>query len=270
MRQLRRTILLQLTAGLGAVMHVAKSFAESPFFVRRSGHRVEPLCHVPNYDYHSNVRSPSFTIRSHPALPLLSPRLVEQTIQQLRLKSVSPTHAVASDGDKLVATSSEVAARANTQGKLFQFATDHVDIAHCRLSDMSMIIESNGAWILSARADQNPYDGKRGPELQLRRNRFHVLVRLLNSSRHAGENLTPLVENQHRFDQAGKQAIEQIVIDPFMVECEAPYYLYRNGISQVVVNTFDLINQLEVEFHVDWDPLIGSGKGVVPPWQIER
>jgi hypothetical protein len=94
--------------------------------------------------------------------------------------------------------------------KLAQFAEPGIAIDHCSISNVQLMIDSNGMWSLSFRADQNPrpdamtaglnspgidsFTGRQPPEkftLDLRRNTFFVQLRGLSANGAVLFELTP-------------------------------------------------------------------------------
>ncbi len=281
----RRGFVLVVTAAGTWLADYALAVADDLLSLRKARRRITPLCSVPNADYQQGARTPSILVRSLPAIPQLSPDDVQlaldivaeqtrsaaaltlptaenRTIDQILLRSDAAI-------ERRI-QSQEVLRRATTpKAKLMQLAIRDVQIAHCSLSDVALLIEPSGAWHLSLRGDQNfartdRRDG-RNDELHLKRNAFNVTMRLLRSSRSGGENLTPTVGGESGFDQSGKLAYAEIKIPEFWVQREAPQLITRTGNHAMIACHYDDIDQVEYEFFVRLDSLTGSGEGVVQP-----
>ena len=139
------------------------------------------------------------------------------------------------------------------------------------MSDIALKVEPNGFWYLSLRADQNRISKKdeqtRSDDIQIKRNAFRLNVRLLSSAHRHQENIAPEINQQLVGAQSGKIAVAHLIVPEFWVQREAPNMVSRKGFDPMIAQHFDEINEAEFEFFVLLDPLTGSGKGVVFPWQ---
>lgn len=288
----RRGFVIVVTAAGTWLADCALSLADDFLSLRKARRRVTPLCSVPSADYQHGARTPSVLIRSLPAIPQFSQEDValalEIVSQQARTVAAltSPlSEANGLDIDQILmrsdaaldrrVQSQEITRRATTsKAKLMQLANRDVQIAHCSISDVALLIEPSGAWHLSLRGDQNflreDRRDQRNDELHIKRNAFSVTMRLLRSSRSGGENLTPNVGGESGFNQAGKLAYVEIKIPEFWVQREAPQLITRVGHNAMIAYHYDDIDQVEYEFFVRLDPLTGSGEGVVFPIQNDR
>lgn len=292
----RRGFVILVTATGTWLAHCAVTLADDLLSLRKARRRITPLCSVPNADYQHGARTPSVLIRSQPAIPQLSAEDVKLALDIITEQGRSGAALIAATSD-LNSTSSgldidqimlrsnaaimrrveseEIMRRATTpKAKLMQLATRDVQLAHCSISDVALLIEPSGAWHLSLRGDQNFLRGDRrnvrNDELHIKRNAFNVTMRLLRSSRSGGENLTPIVGGESSFDQAGKLTYTEIKIPEFWVQREAPQLITRRGHDAMIACHFDDIDQVEYEFFVRLDSLTGSGEGVVQPLQANR
>ncbi len=270
----------------------ALAMADDLLSIRKARRRVAPLCSVPSADYQFGARTPSVLVRSLPAINQLSTddvKLALEVVQEQSRTSLALTNSLSAGNslsvEEILLRSDAALARrldshevmrraAQPKAKLMQLATREVQIAHCSLSDVALVIEPSGVWHLSLRGDQNfrrdDRRNERNDELHIKRNAFNVTMRLLRSSRSGGEALTPLVGNESSFDQAGKLAYAELQIPEFWVQREAPQLITRTGQHPLIACHFDEIDQVEYEFFVRLDSLTGSGEGVVQPWQPER
>ena len=287
----RRAFLFTGAAWLLSGMTVA--VAVDPRLLRRGAHRVQPLCSLPEADYQHGARSPSAIVRSQLAIPLTRPELISQAIAAIRdalpstasrTPAVIPTVPCINNpavGDVTLLqqlamrdySQSLINAATIPQAKLILLGQRELAVLHCEISDVALLVEANGAWHMSFRADQNPRsrrnDQVRNLELHIKRNAFHVNVRLLHSSRPGGEAISATQLTGNPIDQAGKLAVAQLKLDDFWVEREAPEFILREGFEPGIARHFEYIDQAEVEFFVRLDPLTGNGRGVVDPWQRE-
>ncbi len=286
----RRTFLSASVLGLASAHAPAWTNADE-LWSRHGRRRVTPLCSLPPENYQHEARTPSLIVRSLPAIEQLSTQAVNHSIEILReysqsleqLDTVLASVNSPSTRDILAANQAKLDRRLmmqqlmrdaqRPQSKLMQLATRELTIAHCQLSDVALLIEPSGIWHLSLRGDQNflreDQNRVRNVDLQIKRNAFHVRIRLLRSIRSGGENLTPEVANETRQAQAGKLAFVKIHVPEFWVQREAPQFITRMGQHPLIQDHYDDIDQAEFEFFVKLDPLTGSGEGVVTPWQRE-
>jgi hypothetical protein len=290
--QNRRSFLLALSTSLAWLSHVASSLADDLLSIRKARRRVAPLCSIPPADYQWGARSPSKIVRSLPAVPQYDLEHLEDLTAIIKEQSaitgaIAPNlaHQHLYSPEELQWRSEQVLERrlaakevlneaVRPKAKLFQLPRKEIVIAHCMVSDVTLLVEAGGQWHLSLRGDQNYYVNdlpeQRNVELHMRRNAFNVTFRLLRSSRRTGENITPLVGEEPSFDQAGKLAYVEICVPEFWVQREAPQIVLKAGQSAMIAQFFDDLDQAEFEFFIRLDSLTGSGEGVVQPWQPER
>lgn len=285
----RRAFFIFSIAGIGCLADNTPGTCDDLFAIRKARRRVAPLCSVPPADYQYQARSPSLVVRSLPAIEKISTDAVERTIEVLReyseslsrLDATKDSAAEPSAGRILAISQAKLERRLAMQemladarrptAKLMQLATREMTIVHCRISDVALQIERSGIWQLSLRGDQNylreNQTRERNVDLQIKRNAFHIKIRLLRSSHSGGESLTPAVANQAGVDQGGKLTLAEIHVPKIWVQREAPQFVTHTGYHPMISAHYDDMDQAEFEFFVQLDPLTGAGKGVVAPWQ---
>ena len=246
-----------------------QSQAVDPILLRSGRHRIEPLCSVPREDYQFGSRTQSLVVRSLAAAPHYSSETTEQKIAAFkRLASASDLSATPS---LVMPPINLIDPTVRPDSKLLQLANQTLEIAHCEMSDIALKVEPNGSWYLSLRADQNRVskndEQTRSDDIQIKRNAFRLNVRLLSSAHRHQENIAPEINQQIIGAQSGKIAVAHLVVPEFWVQREAPNMVSRKGFDPMIAQHFDEIDEAEFEFFVLLDPLTGSGKGVVLPWQ---
>lgn len=283
----RRSFVLILSSVSAWLLNCSMARADDLLPIRRARRRIQPLCAVPHADYQYGARTPSVVVRSLRALPRYSSEhagtlttIIESfnkaatAIETAKLPE--PTlHELVHQSDMALNRRLQAykvgAQHARPVSKLMQIADSELEIAHCSLSDIALVIEPSGIWHLSLRGNQNflrrEETRERNLDLQLKRNAFKVKVRLLRSARSDGENITPAVGGEPNFDQASKPAIVSINVPEFWVQREAPQLITETGHHSLIAAYFDDIDQAEFEFFVKLDPMTGNGHGVVQPWQ---
>lgn len=149
--------------------------------------------------------------------------------------------------------------------KYYQLDRAQLTINHCSIGRVAVSLHESGEWIISLRADQNPWMTgprhgvsssayERGPvsaiqapipELErhtndLRRNQFVVWVR--------AHGAHPLKENIPEAS-GGKPVLFQLRPEPFWVQRGQPYDFWAKGWSEGVRQFFDVIDRMEIEFN---------------------
>ncbi len=243
------------------------SQAGDPILIRSGRYRVEPLCSVPHEDYQYGARTPSLVVRSLVAVPHYS---FETTVQKITALKQLATEVDAGASPLAVMPPNDNGS-VRPESKLLQLANRTLEIAHCEISDIALKVEPNGSWYLSLRADQNRIskldEQTRSDEIHIKRNAFRLNIRLLDSSHRHQEIVGPEINQQWIGAQSGKIAVAHLVIPEFWVQREAPNMVSLRGFDPMVAQHFNEIDEAEFEFFVLLDPLTGSGKGVVLPWQ---
>ncbi len=135
----------------------------------------------------------------------------------------------------------------------FEFVRQpRLEIHHCSLSKMSLLLFESGEWTLSLRADQNPLAGElseqernvtSGEDVRLftdhlQRNRFFVTVRCYAGYGTGGES-----------GLVGRPVVVPLEIEPFWVQRGKPYYLHRQGHDPRIRDWYAEIDRVELEFH---------------------
>jgi hypothetical protein len=148
--------------------------------------------------------------------------------------------------------------------RFFQLDVAKMQVDHCFLSRVAVTLQENGDWILSLRADQNPWmTGGRNdvstpihvrgaataiqpaaPKLTketdyLKRNQFFVSVRCYGAYP-LKEGAPPLAP--------GKPVLFELRPAPFWVQRGRPYDLWVKESLPDVRQYFDLIDRVEIEF----------------------
>jgi hypothetical protein len=141
---------------------------------------------------------------------------------------------------------------ASTQ--VYQFTQDRLRLDHCFLSRMGVVLEADGGYRVSFRADQNPIPvadamspvrradviGPGGLQTsQLRRNLFRVTVR-------GYANAAPGTSRPGPVPTA--PAVLDIPIEPFFVERGLPFEGLVEGRSEAVRRAFPLVERVEFTF----------------------
>lgn len=246
-----------------------QSQAVDPILLRSGRHRIEPLCSVPREDYQYGSRTQSLVVRSLAAAPHYSFETTEHKITIL--KQLASAVGSNTDAASVMPPINLNDVTVRPDSKLLQLANRTLEIAHCEISDLALKVEPSGFWYLSLRADQNRVSKKdeqtRSDEIHIKRNAFRLNVRLLSSEHRHQENVAPEINQQVIAAQSGKIAVAHLVVSEFWVQREAPNMVSRKGFDPMIAQHLDEIDEAEFEFFVLLDPLTGSGKGVVLPWQ---
>lgn len=132
--------------------------------------------------------------------------------------------------------------------KSFQFVDrSKLQIDHCSISQMSVLLHESGHWTVSLRADQNPLpeQGRKVTTIEptrkftdhLKRNEFYVTVRC-----YAG----PLTGGTDSL--VGKPLVIPLRIQPFWVQRQEPYQLFETHHDPRIQDYFNLIERVEIEF----------------------
>lgn len=134
--------------------------------------------------------------------------------------------------------------------KSFQFVENAtLQIDHCSLSRMSVLLHASGDWSVSLRAEQNslmppssPVDVSTNEKARkftdhLQRNEFHIQVRCYAG--HGPGDVDGLL---------GKPIVIPLNVAPFWVQKQRPYPLFATGNDRRIEDYFDLIDRVEIEF----------------------
>lgn len=118
------------------------------------------------------------------------------------------------------------------------------------VSDLGVVLESDGHYVLSLKAEQNPEvrppepglvnlpDSRRLAEI---RNQFFIRIRAIGQVDRSGAT-NNAVSN-------GNPVLFTIESEPFWVETDQPHLLGRRSIDPMVGKWFSMISYLEVEFY---------------------
>jgi len=209
------TILRTLLTTLGVIVLLVVASAPIARY-----HRTRPKvhCNVPSRDYEFHRYSQHLTSLSRVAL------------------------LIGDDGDP----------QRDTPMKVFEFSPDsRLVIDHCSISKMSVVLHKSGRWTVSLRANQNPVEPLIETDLLtltdqlpqtvttgLQRNQFYVKVRC-----YAGYGLGDDT------DLLGKPFVIPLKIDPFWVQKEQPYQLFKTGADKRIADYFNLLDRAEIEFY---------------------
>ncbi|MBI3467735.1 MAG: hypothetical protein HY000_32405 [Planctomycetes bacterium] len=154
--------------------------------------------------------------------------------------------------------------------KLFQFREAALRSDHCSISHIAVRLQENGYWWISLRADQNPREvppveiatptmtleePKQFTE-HLLRNQFFVRVHCIGGHGPGTER-----------GLLGTPVMVQLEPAPFWVQRGMPYPLIGTGFHPAVVEFYDLIDRVEVEFFYRLDssqaqPVVTPAGGV--------
>jgi len=250
-------------------MLAEETCAVDPPTLRTGRHRVEPLCSVPYEDYQYRARTPSLVVRSLSAVPHHSFEAANKKITQIRQSAIIAEKIPGQP--EILPPMVPVDVSLRPESKLLQLANRSLEIAHCEMSDIALKVQPNGSWFLTLRADQNRISKNdeltRSDDIQIKRNAFQLKIRLLDSAHRHQEIVGPGINRQLMGAQSGKVAVAHILVPEFWVQREAPQMVSLSGFDPMIASSFDDIDEAEFEFYVVLDPLTGSGKGVVLPWQ---
>lgn len=138
--------------------------------------------------------------------------------------------------------------------RYFQLGVRQLAIDHCSLSRVVVAIHDDGTVAVSLRADQNARllgdPAEPGASLasapqvvkqveHLKRNQFHVRIRLLGASG-PRETLPPA--------ELGRMTFAEFNLDPFWVQRGEPYSYFRACKLKELRGSFSLIERIEVQF----------------------
>ena len=187
-------------------------------------HRTRPCvrCSIPDRDYHYGKFSQPKRSLSGIAVPMETAMSTVAKVGPIQGRSI-----LATDDNRRQKT------------KLFQFVkTPRLQIDHCSISQMSVMLHESGEWTVSLRADQNPLQEKKPLNVttiqpnrrlteHLKRNQFHVVARCyVHEGPHRGKALL------------GKPLLVQLPIEPFWVQKQEPYQLFETNYHPQVQQYF--------------------------------
>lgn len=201
-------------------------------------HRTRPgiRCGIPVRDYQHNKRSQP--VRSLSEAPLL----------------IDVPLTATTNGGSAVPFVAGVANRQPHRVKSFQFVKNStLQIDHCFVSDMSVLVHENGRWTISLRANQNPLYVREPLDVttmepkqlftdHLKRNQFHIVAYCYSQYGPGDGN-----------ELIGKPLVIPLYVRPFWVQKEQPYTLFEPGYHRDIERHFDSIDRVEIEFAYELD-----------------
>lgn len=157
--------------------------------------------------------------------------------------------------------------RRSEQTKVFTFKPDSLQIDHCRVSEISVHLQSNGAWTVSLRAEHNAADISTANTQFLRQNQFVVSLRCLGERGWTSYS----VRNRPGFERRNASVITTLGPIEFFVKSGQPrtivvnsenayargsiglqaedFMTHRdNGQTEAIARRFAQIEQIELEF----------------------
>lgn len=208
-----------------------------------SKHRARPncWCGIPcQYDYQAAKTKP-------PVRALSASALLKQNVSTaVSTTTMTPIGDVPSD-PKVVAAESRI--------KVFQLEQTRLQIDHCAISKVALLLHPDGRWRVSLQGDQNTPFTRAGqkkeaavriarnepekPSLQILRNEFTVVVRGYSDF---GEKRDP------KIPAIGKPLMFRLEIPPFWVERGVPQDAAWDGFTEDVKEYFDRVDRVEVDF----------------------
>ena len=148
----------------------------------------------------------------------------------------------------------DTAVRQRERVKSFQFVKDPtLQIDHCSVSEMSVLLHESGRWTVSLRANQNPLIASRILDVttlepkqlftdHLQRNQFHIIAHCY-AQFGPGDGNTVL----------GKPLVVPLYVKPFWVQRHRPYPLFETDYHPDTQRYFDSIDRVEIEFAYQLD-----------------
>jgi hypothetical protein len=204
-----------------------------------SYHRTRPCvrCAIPDRDYQYQKFSQPQRSLSNVAVLIETPRIGTRNL---------------GEGVSRAIVASEAAPQLRI--KSFQFVKDPtLDIDHCSISQMSVLLHESGRWTVSLRANQNPLNVQ--PPLNvttsqpirlftdhLQRNKFHIVARCY--VQHGPGDSDALI---------GKPMVIPLYVKPFRVQRQEPYQVFEAEFHPHIQQYFELIDRVEIEFAYQLD-----------------
>lgn len=197
-------------------------------------HRTRPCvrCSIPDREYHYGKFSQPLRSLSGGAIPM------EAGVSMVGKVGASLDRSPLAAGDDR-----------REKIKLFQFVKKpKLQIDHCSIANMAVLLHESGEWTISLRADQNPLNAQQPLNVttsqpsrrftdHLKRNQFHVIARCY------------VDEGPSRDDALlGKPLVVQLGVKPFWVQKEEPYQLFETAYHPQLQQYFELIDRVEIEF----------------------
>lgn len=201
-------------------------------------HRTRPgvRCDIPVRDY--QYKKLSQPLRSLSNVPVL----------------IDGPLAARTNGGNTTPSIAGLANRQTLRTKSFQFVKEPaLQIDHCSIADMSVLLHENGNWTISLQANQNPLNAKRPLDVttmqpkqlftdHLKRNQFHVVAYCYAQYGPGDGN-----------ELIGKPLVIPLYVRPFWVQKQQPYTLFEPGNHPDIQPHFDSIDRVEIEFAYQLD-----------------
>ena len=201
-------------------------------------HRTRPgvRCDIPVRDYQYNKLSQP--LRSLSEVPVL----------------IDVPLNARTNGGSTVPSPTGLANRQPQRVKSFQFVkVPTLQIDHCTISDMSVLVHENGNWTISLRANQNPLNARKPLDVttlepkqlftdHLKRNQFHV-VAYCYAQYGPGDGK----------ELIGKPLVIPLVIKPYWVQKQQPCTIFEPGYHPDIQRHFDSLDRVEIEFAYQLD-----------------
>lgn len=224
---IKSRLLFALSAAVLVIVAAAPSYHHA---------RPRVRCSIPDRDY-------LYQKFSQPQRSLSSVAVLIETPLTAAAKGGEPVRPAAGPDD-----------RQQLRIKSFQFVKDPtLQIDHCSISQMSVLLHESGRWTISLRANQNPLNTQEPLNVttsepnrlvtdHLQRNEFQV-VAWCYVKYGPGE----------RSDLIGKPMVIPLHVKPFWVHRQEPYQLFEVGYDQHIQQYFELIDRVEIEFAYQLD-----------------
>ena len=162
--------------------------------------------------------------------------------------------AATGNGASTIPSVTGLANRPPQRSKSFQFVKDPtLQIDHCSIADMSVLLHDNGNWTISLRANQNPLNARKPLDVttlepkqlftdHLKRNQFHVVAYCYAQYGPGDGN-----------ELIGKPLVIPLYFKPFWVQKQQPLTLFEPGYHPDIQRHFDSIDRVEIEFAYQLD-----------------
>lgn len=197
-------------------------------------HRTRPAvrCAIPEHDYHYGKFSQPQRSFSNEPLRIEVPRIASGKLPSTLNRAPRDSR---EDETETV--------------KAFQFVNDpRLQIDHCSISELSVLLHESGRWSVNLRADQNPLNEQKPLNVttseprrlftdHMKRNEFHLVARCYANHGPAQRNAL-----------LGKPIVIQLDIKPFWVQRQEPHQLFEAGFHPHIQTYFDSIDRVEIEF----------------------
>lgn len=219
--------------------------------VTKQHRRARSLYGIPSRDYQHGSVNPTIAAISMTA-ELVEARTITQTVTVPPLV-VTPRNFPAQVIEPKQVIEETITDRAAY--RYFQLPAPVLRIDHCEISQVALVIDADGHWTLSLRADQNrQFNGGYGERFvtdtrtgnpkqtsHIKRNRFHVKLRCFVNFSEPTLIPPPL----------GKPVVAELCPPPFWVQRDEPYSLKVGNVDKALAQYFDRLDRIEVVFTYD-------------------